>query len=138
MSFEQPAGRVGEFPADIDMSNQAVWQYAPVWLGPAQNVTALASQAFGSPALVAQGALTTPALGILQAPVLQGEPGLVVTAGISKCLVATAITVAGGPINLTGGGCQPATTGLQIDGYAIETGPANAVIAVKLVKNGKA
>lgn len=137
MSFEQPGLIYGNYVADIDMSNNAVWRFAPVWLGPAQNTAGL-SVGVGNPALVAQGALTTPALGILQAPTAQGMPGCVVATGVSKCLVSTAITTVDQPIQLVAGGCIPATSGNQIDGYAKEIGPVGAYIAVELIKNGKA
>jgi hypothetical protein len=137
MSFEQPGKMEGRYPADIDMSNNATWRFAPVWLGPAVNVLNFAVSV-GNVALQAQGALTDPAYGVLQAPVKQGEAGSVMTTGTTRCMVVTAITRVGMPVTLVPGGCQPATTGNFIDGYAQETGPAGAYIAVNLEKNGKA
>ena len=137
MSYEIPGKTVGIYAADIDMSNAAVWQFAPVWRGPAANTTDV-NDAPGNLALVAQGALTTPAFGILQNPCIQGEPGCVMTNGISKCIVATAITTIGQAVKLIAGGCAPASSGDPIDGYAHETGPVGSIIAIELVKNGKA
>lgn len=137
MSFEQPLERVGLFLADIDMSSIPVWQFAPVWLGPAQNI-ASSTGSPGNAAIVAKGTLTTPAYGILQNAPVQGEPAALVTAGISKCLVSTAVTTVGSAVKLIAGGCAPAASGDGIDGYALETGAAGAIIAVHLLKNGKA
>lgn len=136
MSFEQPLERVGLFPADIDMSNEAVWQFAPVWLAAGSNTANYAVSAGGA-ALVAQGGLSTPAYGILQNAPVVGEPGAVVTAGITKCIVITAITVVGNPIKLVAGGCAPSTaTGDHIDGVALETGAAGTIVAIHLQANG--
>jgi hypothetical protein len=80
MAWELPLFQIGQFCADIDMS-AASYRFAPVWLGPAANITGT-----DGGALVAKGSLTYSMFGILQAPVKQGAPGHVMTHGVSKFL----------------------------------------------------
>ena len=81
MGYEVPGMMVGNFPADIDMSTKATWQFAPVWVGAAANVTGMGA---GGAALLAQGSVLTAPLGILQNNPAQGQNGSVMVTGITK------------------------------------------------------
>lgn len=133
MSYECPAVRIGWFAADIDMS-AATWQFAPVWLGPAANT---AGFAVGNAALVAMGSSTNPPLGILQAPVIQGEAGLVIVSGVTKARAGGTWAV-GDPIGWNAGGT--ALIKAVATKYAIGTAMENAVVgdisAVQLLPRG--
>lgn len=130
MGYEIPHGIVGCFPADIDMSTRATWQFAPVWVGAAANVVGYGA---GGAALKAQGSRTDPPFGILQNTPLQGSPGSVVTAGITKCIIGGTVAV-GDPVAAVAGAVVKATAagGKFAFGRALEAGVANDVIAVEI------
>lgn len=99
MAYECPGFRVGWLAADVDMS-AATWEFAPVWVAAAANT---AGYGVGNAALVAMGALTRPPLGVLQAPVIQGEAGLVIVTGVSKVRAGGTWAI-GDPIGWNAGG----------------------------------
>lgn len=99
----------------------ASYQFAPVWMGPAANT---AGYGVGNNALVLKGSLTYPCLGVLQAPVIQGEAGLVIVSGVSK-VKAGGTWAIGDPIGWNAGGT--AFIKALSTFYAIGTAMENAV-----------
>src|SRR4051812_2536124 len=130
MAYEQPGLRYGFLAADIDMSNKATWQFAPVWLGPAVNIV---GQGFGGAALVAKGSRTDPPVGILQNNPVQGEAGTVVVNGVSKVIAGGTIAV-GDLLMPNGGGTAliKATTGNYAMARALESGVSGTIISAEL------
>jgi hypothetical protein len=130
MAYEQPGMRYGFLAADIDMSNRATWQFAPVWQGPAVNTV---GQGFGGAALVAKGSRTDPPLGILQNNPVQGEAGCVVIGGVSKAIAGGTIAV-GAILTPNAGGTAliAATSGTYGMARALESGVTGAIISVEL------
>ena len=128
MAYEQPGFLLGMFSADIDMSNEATWQFAPVWLGAAVNIVGLGA---GGASLQAKGTNTNQALGVLQNSPVQGEPGTVVTEGVTKC-ISTGTIALGAPVKLVAGGAAAATTGDKIAGIALESAATGDIFSVYL------
>jgi hypothetical protein len=133
MAYEMPAVRVGFLAADVDMSAQS-FAFSPVWLGPAANT---AGYGQGNAALVAIGSLTGPPLGILQAPVIQGEAGLVVVSGASKCKAGGTWAI-GDPLGWNAGGTAliKAVSTKYAIGTALENAVVNDISTVLLIPRG--
>lgn len=134
MGYEIPRGMVGCWPADIDMSAVNTWQFAPVWVGAAANVTGFGA---GGGALVAQGSKLTPPIGILQNNPIQGEAGSVCTAGISKAIIGGTVVI-GDPLTCVAGAIVKAVAagGKFAFAQALESGVTNDIIAIKIVPLG--
>jgi len=130
MAYEQPGLRYGFLSADIDMSNKATWQFAPVWVGPAVNIV---GQGFGGAALVAKGSRTDPLLGILQNNPIQGEAGTVVVNGVSMAIAGGTFN-AGDLLTINSGGSAviKATTGTYAFARALESGVSGAIVSIEL------
>lgn len=130
MAYEQPFDYIGLLPANVDMSAEATWQFAPVSVGAASG--SVEGTGTGGAALVAgsNGGLS---LGILQNNPSQGEAGTVMVLGISKAKIGTG----GAALNqeLMDSGSQtliPATTGHYVIATALETAVAGDIATVLL------
>jgi len=138
MGYEQPLLRVGLYPADVDMSNKAVWQFAPVWLAPATTTT---GTGVGGAALTGAGALGYPPFGILQNNPKLGESGLVLPfgcGGISKALLKGNVAIGNFlTANVGGTGLIVVAAGGYALAIALETGATGDYSTVMLVNNGK-
>lgn len=130
MGYEIPGLRVGIFPADVDMSVTATWQYTAVWLGDAANVQG-AGKGAGA-ALQAKGAKTTPPIGVLQNAPVVGEPGELILNGITKARAGGTFAV-GDLLSVNSSGLFIlAATGGIIVGQALESAVSGDICAVLL------
>lgn len=148
MSYEDPLFSIGCFCADVDMSgynalppagnNLPTYQFAPIWLGPAQNIV---GHGVGGGALVpisytANGTTYTqagPPLGILQHNPRQAEAGHVVVCGITKA-IAGGTWGMGDPIGWnTSGQLIKAATGKLAIATALESAVAGDISTIFLL-----
>lgn len=130
MGWEKPLFSLGEFCADIDMS-ASTFRFTPVWIGPAANITGTDGLA-----LVAKGSLTYGPLGILQAPTKLGQPGHVMTDGVSKFLAGGTIA-AWDPLTFNSGGTaliKATASGAMIMGRALMAVTSGAYGSILLTK----
>jgi len=88
-AYEIPNFYVGVIPADLDMSDEALYQFTGVCVRTAAN-TQGAGSVLGA-ALVPPVSASTPIIGVLQNNPIVGEPGVVMVEGVTKAK-------AGGPI----------------------------------------
>lgn len=132
MSYEIPGFSIGIFPANIDMSVEATWQFRFVDVVVASATTGYGN---GGAALGAPSGVGVPGLGIVQNNPMVGEAGLVMTDGVSKA-------VAGGTIALdallmikdASGSLITATSTNYAVAKALESAVSGDIFAV-LVKN---
>ena len=125
MSYEIPNFYVGVLPADVNMSA----------LGFVAVAVALASNTLG--AGYGGAALVLPALGAKIVGIVQnnpslGEPGQVLVSGVSKAVAGGVFAIGDKLMVDASGHFVLATTGHDAVAIALETGSANAVVAVLL------
>jgi hypothetical protein len=127
-AWEIPKFLVGQLEANVDMSDEALWQYVGVSVGAASGAGLLGPSALVAPA--AGGAI----LGVLQSNPKLAEVGTVMESGISKAKLAANVT-AGALLMVNGAGkFLPATGGNFAVAQALQAGSTGAVVSV-LVKN---
>lgn len=134
MAFEIPDFLVGEWPADIDMSNEASYQYAGVSV-----YTAVSTQGtgVGGAALINPGGTSSPIIGVLQNNPQQGEAGTVMVQGVTKALAAGAFNIGDILMVNSAGKFVAATTGNLGVAIALEKAASGDITTVLLQRNGK-
>lgn len=134
MGYEIPNFVVGVLPADVDMSNEATFQYTGVCVYTA--VSQLGA-GVGGAAICPPSASSSPIMGVLQNNPIAGEAGQVLVEGVSKAH-------AGGVFNIgdllmvnASGLFIKATSGNYAVAMALETAASGDITTVLLVRNGK-
>lgn len=130
MAWEKPISFNGQLCADIDMSNEANFQFHAVNVGPAVNTVGAPN---GGAALLQGGGASGTVLGVLQNAPQQGIPGNVMDAGVS-------MAYAGGTFNAgdyltvnAAGQYIKATAGTAIYGRALESGITGSIGAIQIL-----
>jgi len=130
MAYEIPSFYLGLLPANVDMSSESGYQFAPVSVGAASG--SVEGTGTGGAALVA-GSSGGLSLGILQNNPNQGEAGSVMVLGVSKAKIGTGGAALNGELMDSGSQTLiPATTGHYVIARALETAVAGDIAAVLL------
>jgi hypothetical protein len=134
MAYEIPSFYVGVFPADIDMSSEASFQYTGVCV-----YTAVSQQGtgFGGAALINPGGTSSPIIGVLQNNPQPGEAGQVMVQGVTKAQAGGAFQIGNLLMVNSAGQFVVATSGNYAVAQALETAASGDVTTVLLIRNGK-
>lgn len=135
MSYEIPNFYVGVLPANVDMSNEASFQFSGVCVATADSVQG-AGVGVGA-ALISPSGASSPILGVLQNNPLQGEAGQVMVQGVSKALAGG--TFSPGDllmIDSSGKFIKCTSTNFAV-AQALEQAASGDVTTVLLVRHGK-
>lgn len=134
MAYEIPNFYVGVFPADIDMTSEASYQYAGVCVYTAVSVT---GTGVGGAALINPGTFSSPILGVLQNNPQQGEAGTVMVQGVTKALIGGTVQI-GDLLKVQADGTFiKATSGTYAVAMALEQSAIGDIAAILLIRNGK-
>lgn len=134
MAYEIPNFTVGVLPADVDMSNEASFQYAGVCVYTAVSTV---GTGVGGAAICPPSAASTPIIGILQNNPQQAEAGTVLIQGVSKALAVAAFNIGDLLMVDSNGKFLKATAGNYAVAQALEKAASGDVTTVLLVRNGK-
>lgn len=131
-AYEIPNFYVGIFPAEINMSTEATYQFHAVFIGAASATTGAYGASLQMPA--AGGNI----LGILQNNPMLGEAGQVMVEGISKATAGATISAPGVLLmTTTAGALIPATSGNVACAIALAAASSGDIIPVLLKNCGK-
>ena len=134
MAYEIPNFTVGEFPADVDMSTEATYQYSAVCVVTAASVT---GAGVGGAAIVPPGSVTSPIIGVLQNNPAQAEAGQVMIQGVTKALAGGTFQIGDLLMVNSSGQFLKATSGNFAVAQALEKAVSGDITTVLLVRNGK-
>ena len=136
MAYEIPNFFVGVFPANIDMSNEATFQFCGVGIGAATG--SVQGTGTGGAALIAVTAQGQNILGILQNNPLQGDAGNVMEHGVSKAQAGAAVATIGTLLMVNASGqFIPVTAGNNAVAMALESAASGDVFTVLVKPFGK-
>lgn len=134
MSYEIPNFFVGVFPADIDMSTEATYQYTGVCVYTAASVT---GTGVGGAALCPPVSTSTPIIGVLQNNPQQGEAGTVMVQGVTKAVAGGNFSIGALLMVNSAGKFVTATSTNYAVAVALENASTNDITTVLLQRNGK-
>lgn len=135
MSYEIPNFFVGVFPADVDMSNEATYQFSGVSVYTAVNTR---GTGVGGAALCPPGSTSTSIIGVLQNNPQVGEAGTVMVEGVSKAIAGGTFNIGDKLMVTAAGKFVLATSGNYQVAVALESAVLNDVTTILLQRNGKA
>lgn len=130
-AYEIPGFELGVLPANLDMSSESAFQFTFVDVLPATGA-GLSGAAIGAPPSAGAACI-----GILQNNPVLGEPGEVMTSGVSKMQLGTNVGINTKLMTNAAGLAVPATAGNYAIARALESGVTGDLIAVLLIRDGK-
>ncbi len=134
MAYEIPSFYVGIFPADIDMSVEATYQFTGVSIYTAVSTT---GTGIGGAALIPPSGTSSPIIGILQDNPSQGQAGNVLVHGVSKAQAGASFGIGTLLMCNSAGLFVPATSGNYIVAQALESAASGDITTVLLLNRGK-
>jgi len=132
MAYEIPSFYLGVLPANVDMSTEATWQFAPVEIVAASG--SVEGTGTGGAALGDVSGAGAKALGIVQNNPSQGEAGEVMILGVSKAKIGVGGATLGQELMVSAVKTLiPATSGNYVLARALESASSGDIATVLLV-----
>ncbi len=132
LAYEIPDFKLGIFPANVDLSVEATYQFTGVKL-----VTASGAGITTNAALAPVASCGDPIIGVLQNNPQVGEAGDVMQTGVSKVLLGDVASIMTKLAATPSNGFGPAASGQYAVALALEAGVAGDLVAALLVNLGK-